>query len=223
MNAKDFEKYSGKKTKDGGIVVGYDESGEWLSLLSKLSKLSEGYKDPGCIDDVTFATEKYKEEYESGKYTYMWVDVNDVIMDGTGIIMDEPLDLTKILEGCEGVELWSNVLGKCKLSKIYIGTPYPIVVSIEDKYESFTKNGLYNNRYETGKCLLYPSESNRDWSTFKKPVEVKDGDWVVCCDKNETGAVLQYGCITMDWKYIIPFDKFVPGMAEEEMKKLSII
>ena len=221
MNAKDFEKYAGKKTTgeksgdvlSGGKIIGYDPSD---THPLQLFAIDDDHGEDETSFPAIIPCQIDMDDYRRRKNKYIWVTVDNVVI-------DEPLDLTKILKGCEGVELWSDVLGECKLENIFIGAPYPIVVSIEDKYESFTKNGLYNNRYETGKCLLYPSESNRDWSTFKKPVEVKDGDWVVCCDKNETGVVLQYGCITMDWKYIIPFDKFVPGMAEEEMKKLSII
>jgi hypothetical protein len=148
------------------------------------------------------------------------VDIENVKIDE-----QKELDLIGILKGCEGVELWSNVFGLCKLERIIETVRHPIVLSITNNVgvnisECISKDGLYNNAYN-GECILWPSETNRDWSTFKKPV--KDDDWVVCCDKNDTGVIIQYGGINMSWKYIIPFDKFVPGMAEEEMKKLSIV
>lgn len=214
MNAKEFEKYKGKKTKDGGIVVGYDNRvGYYLPLLIKTNG---GMKYPGSSENVIFYNEKDEEDFESGKYTYFWCSVDNVIV-------DEPLDLTKILEGCEGVTLWSDIWGECKLHMIDTTEPHDIVVKTRGRYESFTKSGLYDDRYKSGKCLLFPSETNRDWSTFKKPVMVKDDDWVVCCDNNKSGVVVQHRDVIMRWEYEIPFDKFRPNMTDEELKKLSVI
>ena len=82
------------------------------------------------------------------------------------------------------------------------------------------KDGKY---YTEGKCMLWPSETNRDWSTFKKPVKVLDDDWVACTDGNGVYTVIKYGNISESWKYIIPYDKFRPDLTEEELKKLSIV
>ena len=82
------------------------------------------------------------------------------------------------------------------------------------------KDGKY---YTEGKCMLWPSEINRDWSTFKKPVKVLDDDWVACTDGNGVYTVIKYGNISESWKYIIPYDKFRPDLTEEELKKLSIV
>ena len=82
------------------------------------------------------------------------------------------------------------------------------------------KDGKY---YTEGKCMLWPSETNRDWSTFKKPVKVLDDDWFACTDGNGVYTVIKYGNISESWKYIIPYDKFRPDLTEEDLKKLSIV
>ena len=81
----------------------------------------------------------------------------------------EPLDLTKILECCEGVELWCTVLGKVKLISINKTDNYPIIIGSESK-DKVTKDGRWLETH--GECVLFPSFDNRDWSTFKKPAKV---------------------------------------------------
>ena len=135
--------------------------------------------------------------------------------------MDEPLDLTKILKGCEGVELWSDFCGICKLKKIHYDYSRPIVIKSKySKHLFLMKDGKY---YTEGKCMLWPSETNRDWSTFKSPVMVKDDDWVVACDGEGCGHINKYCNINRTWKYVIPFEKYNPTLTDEELKKLSIV
>ena len=138
--------------------------------------------------------------------------------------------LTSILKGCEGIELWSDICGRCKLESLDGGDHYEIEVLVLDTidddngYEQFTKYGRFYWCYPNGKCMLWPSETNRDWSTFKKPVKVKDDDWVACFESIENGFVVcRYGKLITDWKYIIPYDKFNLNLQEEELKKLSIV
>lgn len=134
---------------------------------------------------------------------------------------EEESDLTKILEGCEGVELWSDFCGICKLKKIHYDYSRPIVIKSKySKHLFLMKDGKY---YTEGKCMLWPSETNRDWSTFKKPVKVNDDDWFACTDGNGVYTVIKYGNISESWKYIIPYDKFRPDLTEEDLKKLSIV
>ena len=83
------------------------------------------------------------------------------------------------------------------------------------------KDGKY---YTEGKCMLWPSETNRDWSTFKKPVKVNDDDWVVCGYDMTGFAIRKYfDTKSANFEYIIPYNKFNINLPEEELKKLSIV
>ena len=85
--------------------------------------------------------------------------------------INENIDLRKILKGCPedgSVELYSTVHGKCKFSRIdTVDKYYPIKVERDNAIFSFRANGYY---YQTtdGECILFPSESQRDWSKFER-------------------------------------------------------
>lgn len=222
MTAEEFKKYAGRKTfgknnvdLTDGVVAGYHS--DCLAVRLKNGPWSK------TMYDIRFTDINEEELYKSGKGLYTWCEIKNVIL-------DEPkeLDLTKVLKGCERVTLWSDALGECTLEKIHTFDRYPIVLKAPRKdnvnnQEEFTKEGYFYDCYPNAKCLLWPSETNRDWSTFKKPVTVKDDDWVACLDDNKVACVCKYGGIKMDWKYILPFEKFKPGLSDEELKKLSIV
>ena len=83
--------------------------------------------------------------------------------------MNENLDLTKILEGCpEGTKFYSTTLGTVSLKHIIPDCIYPIIVlTIERKTESFTKDGKYITTND-GECTLFPPKHQRDWSKFER-------------------------------------------------------
>ncbi len=136
-------------------------------------------------------------------------------------IAQQEIDLCELLKGCEGIELWCDFCGRCKLEKIHYDYSRPIVIKYNySKHLFLMKDGKY---YTEGKCMLWPSETNRDWSTFKKPVKVLDDDWVACTDGNGVYTVIKYGNISENCEYIIPYDKFRPDLTEEDLKKLSIV
>ena len=117
--------------------------------------------------------------------------------------MDEPLDLTKILKGCEGVELWSDFCGICKLKKIHYDYSRPIVIKSKySKHLFLMKDGKY---YTEGKCMLWPSETNRDWSTFKKPI--KEGLPCMCKNSDSDIWVLRTERQS-SYTYCVPVDNF---------------
>ena len=94
--------------------------------------------------------------------------------------MNENLDLIKILKDCpKGTKLWSSVFGDCEFSTIdFTGIIYPIKCQITTKdrrttYVGFTKNGRLDIQYENAGCVLFPSEENMDWSTFRITKEHK--------------------------------------------------
>ena len=88
-----------------------------------------------------------------------------------GIVMNENLDLTKILNGCPiGTEFYSSVFGKV----LFVGIDkdnsiYPILVKVNfgtNALKQFTKQGKC---YVTaGECTLFPDKNQRDWSKFKR-------------------------------------------------------
>lgn len=82
--------------------------------------------------------------------------------------MNENIDLTKILEGCEGVKLYSPMHGECTLRGVYSDSDFPIKVKSNSGCMSFLANGKYD---ENGEIVLFPSEDQRDWSKFEKSVK----------------------------------------------------
>ena len=124
------------------------------------------------------------------------------------------LDLCKLLEGCEGIELWSDIFGKCKLLNTKGNCSYKIEVQVIDKdddengFECFTPDGKFYTGYPNTKCMLWPSETNRDWSTFKKPIKIKEGDPVMT--KWNSAAFQKLESYTKDNKsdFIVPVSDF---------------
>jgi len=227
MTAEEFRKYEGCRTTGeidgcklaGGRIIGYGTEDDGIDLLAINDE--RGWGSPS-MNDVVIPNDKDRKDYFDGKHKYLWVGKNNVFI-------EKELDLTEILKGCEGVELWSDIFGECKLISADNTNPYEILVSVSHRdgncleCQTFTKYGRFYDCYPNGKCILWPSEKNRDWSTFKKPVKVLDDDWFACTDGNGVYTVIKYGNISESWKYIIPYDKFIPDLTKEELKKLSIV
>lgn len=85
------------------------------------------------------------------------------------------MNLVEILKNCpKGTKLYSPLFGYVSLVNVdsLPDTTYPIAIRTnKDDIESFSKTGLYFNEFSEAECLLFPSQNNRDWSTFKVPVE----------------------------------------------------
>ena len=84
--------------------------------------------------------------------------------------MNENIDLTKILKDCpKGFKLYSLVHGEVQFQKIELGITHPIVIKLKnniiERYDSYGKL-LYN--YD-GECILFQSNTQRDWSKFTAP------------------------------------------------------
>ena len=93
---------------------------------------------------------------------------------------NENLNLTKILKDApEGMKLWSPLYGDCAFINVDLtDVIYPIKCQITTKdrrttYVGFTKDGRLDIQYENGGCVLFPSEENMDWSTFRITKEHK--------------------------------------------------
>lgn len=234
MTKQDLLKYAGKKTfgknneiLTNGIVVGYDPDDNEQCLVARFENGDVSGMGWGEIYyKIKFFTKEEEEIYNSGKGCYLFAKIDNVMMEE-----EKELDLTKILEGCEGVELWSDLFGKCRLSRIDDVSTHPILVRVIEKCEydtseSFDIKGRYKAEYSSGKCLLWPSETCRDWSQFKKPIKLKDDDWVVCWFEGAAFEILRYAEIKVldyEYDYVVRFEKFNPNLSKEELKKLSIV
>ena len=90
--------------------------------------------------------------------------------------MNENLDLVEKLKDCpKGTKLYSVISGPCILAEVSSPTAgYPILVRVYEgeRYFSFTSDGRYEKG--VGECLLFPSETQRDWNKFTVPIEKFD-------------------------------------------------
>ena len=152
-----------------------------------------------------------------------------------GIIMNENLDLTKILEGCpKGTEFYSSIFGEVSLESISTSDKYPIGIQAYNNFSNipvciyYTKDGRYSCAYD-GECTLFPSRTQRDWAKFerfwdKPKVEKFDVNTLQPFDKvlvrnhpNDPwratifGYIIEYPDKTIDcagfwWKCCIPYN-----------------
>ncbi len=88
--------------------------------------------------------------------------------------MNENINLYEILKDCpKNTKLWSPVYGYVWLKEIIDRklTNTPIILTSP----GFDEIRLYNNgKYydiQESECILFPSETQRDWSKFKIPVK----------------------------------------------------
>lgn len=89
-------------------------------------------------------------------------------------IMNENIDLTKILEGCPaGTEFYHAGYGRIVyFERIILNSDCPIRCLLSNCRPCYaniavTKKGAINALYE-GECLLFPSKDQRDWSKFER-------------------------------------------------------
>lgn len=118
----------------------------------------------------------------------------------------KPLDLTKILKGCEGQIFYCTVLGEVTLDRVNAENEYPIGLSAvnSETFTSLSKEGVYLLD-ECGECILFPSKENRDWSTFKPKITF--GTPVMISNNGTHWKLKTYNEILQN-TYIVPVDKF---------------
>ncbi len=93
-------------------------------------------------------------------------------------------NLANILKHCpKGTKLYSPICGDCMLRGVDSDGTYPINVEpCSNTYLiTLTNEGKFSARFN-GECLLFPSENQRDWTTFKIPV--KRGDIMMYEDQS---------------------------------------
>lgn len=89
--------------------------------------------------------------------------------------MNENIDLTKILKGCpKGTILYSLIHGYVEFSQILDkGSRVIEVISITSSgkryVEHYTFRGQLHSVYNNDECVLFPSQTQRDWSKFTAP------------------------------------------------------
>ena len=114
------------------------------------------------------------------------------------------LNLCNLLEGCEGMVFYSTMVGYCKLIEVteFITIGYGCD---DNDYIFLESDGKYNVE---GECTLFPYKENRDWSTFKKPIKIKEGDPVMTKWNNASFWKLE--SYTKDNKadFIVPVSDF---------------
>ena len=117
--------------------------------------------------------------------------------------IDKPeIDLCKILECCKGMVFYSTMVGYCRLIEV---NEYITIGYCDDDYVFLESDGKYSI---DGECTLFPSKENRDWSTFVKPIRVKEGDPVMT--KWNSAAFWKLESYTKDNKsdFIVPIYDF---------------
>lgn len=119
-----------------------------------------------------------------------------------------PLDLTKILKGCEGQTFYCTILGEVTLiTTTEKEGKYPIRIT-SDKTSTdalLSKEGLYLLDECTSECILFPSKENRDWSTFKPKIPF--GTPVMVSNNGTYWKLKKYNGFLQN-TYIVPVDKF---------------
>ena len=162
--------------------------------------------------------------------------------------MNEYIDLRKILKGCpKGTILYSLIHGYVEFSKILDkGSRVIEVISITSSgqrfVEHYTFRGQLHSVYNNDECVLFPSQTQRDWSKFTAPwykkerfdpktlkpfdrviVRNNNGEWK-CANFShikDYDSDYRYDCCYMIYRYCIPYNddtKHLVGTTEEAPK-----
>ena len=119
--------------------------------------------------------------------------------------MNEYIDLRKILKGCpKGTILYSLIHGYVEFSKILDkGSRVIEVISITSSgqrfVEHYTFRGQLHSVYNNDECVLFPSQTQRDWSKFtapwyNKPIEQKFKVGQYITDGHHSGQIIEDDC-----------------------------
>lgn len=144
------------------------------------------------------------------------------------IVMNENIDLMKILDGCpKGTKLYSPVCGKVEFEGITNDPDFSIICKGKNTGTViFVKTGQY---FTDGECLLFPSKEQRDWSKFERfwdkpkmerfsPKTLQPFDRVLVryndddkwdCDLfsyYDGGQSYPYVCVSKLWSHCIPYN-----------------
>ena len=159
--------------------------------------------------------------------------------------MNEYIDLRKILKGCpKGTILYSLIHGYVEFSKILDkGSRVIEVISITSSgqrfVEHYTFRGQLHSVYNNDECVLFPSQTQRDWSKFTAPwykkerfdpntlkpfdrviVRNNNGEWrcAIFSHIKDYDSDYRYDCCYMIYRYCIPYNedtKHLLGTSDE--------
>ena len=159
--------------------------------------------------------------------------------------MNEYIDLRKILKNCpKGTILYSLIHGYVEFSKILDkGSRVIEVISITSSgqrfVEHYTFRGQLHSVYNNDECVLFPSQTQRDWSKFTAPwykkerfdpktlkpfdrviVRNNNGEWkcAIFSHIKDYDSDYRYDCCYMIYRYCIPYNedtKHLLGTTEE--------
>lgn len=172
-----------KKYKLKDSATGYD-------IFAKGKIYTADFISPGYSMPVSHFVKEYPSDWEEVKEE----------------TPKDPLDLTKILKGCEGQIFYCTVLGEVTLDRVNAESEYPIEISAvnSETITSLSKKGIYLLD-ECGECILFPSKENRDWSTFKSKIPF--GTPVMVSNNGTHWKLKKYNEILQN-TYVVPVDKF---------------
>ena len=104
-----------------------------------------------------------------------YLKVLSLIRNLKNTIMNEKIDLTKILKDCpKGTKLYSTIYGVVEFHEIHETRTYPILLYTNDAcIINVASDGRLDKIYN-GECTLFPSKDQRDWSKFTAPCYKKD-------------------------------------------------
>jgi len=100
--------------------------------------------------------------------------------------MNENINLCEILKDCpKNTKLWSSVYGYVWLKEIIdrklTNTPIILTSPGFDEIRLYNDGKYYN--IQESECIVFPSETQRDWSKFKAPVKRFDPETFQPFDK----------------------------------------
>ena len=111
--------------------------------------------------------------YYEDKNVLPSIEAAEAHLDLKHTIMNENIDLTKILKDCpEGTKFYTPVWGEVTFIKIKKDKDclYPIYVyTNRSKCITLTKEGYFFNNRTNLECILFPSKDQRDWNKFSAP------------------------------------------------------
>lgn len=117
--------------------------------------------------------------------------------------MNENLNLVDILKNCpKGTKFYSPVYGKIEFIGIetFASNPDPITIKwFKDENTTYLEYLRADGTFRgLGECIIFPSEDQRDWSKWQRPLV--DGDVVIYINRDNTKSMFIYKEVTLERK-----------------------
>lgn len=184
MNAKDFEKYAGKRTKgekgkdclSGGKIIGYDPKDfHPLQLLA----IDDIHGDGGKMFEVIIPDKMDLKDWSCGKHKYIWVTVENVIMDESKEITEQNkktvMETRNVKITLETAKRWYEQGGEFKEMALSAFTEAELN-QIRNEWEKKVNGTVITGHYITSSGEMFGCKitcSNTDKSTFKTEKQAK--------------------------------------------------